>query len=268
MVQVDIFWSFAIGAGFAASAAKQLEKEEKPFESKAFIKNLLWLSIFFVPSGATLLWGFPAWETMQVGTYENIPAWLVALFCGTNITQGILGFWVTYRLIRARKIYAANLMWMLGYFCMFFILVHGWDGTGYQRFLYSAKDWSGNYVPWTPGSYSIRWVYSPVAVTLYVMGVIMMPFLFRWMFALMKEDYELIRAEEPEVESPIRLRPNIGLLVFGYTLGPVIVASLLIHWLGWIFGSGIFVVIAYFALIRRGGLVHAEISKFAPEYAK
>ena len=159
-------------------------------------------------------------------------------------------------------------MWMLGYFCMFFILVHGWDGTGYQRFLYSAKDWSGNYVPWTRGSYSLRWVYSPVAVTLYIMGVIMMPFLFRWMFALMKEGYELSRAEDPEAESPLRLRPNIVLLVFGYTLGPVIVASLLIHWLGWIIGSGIFVVIAYFALIRKGGLVHTEISKFAPEYAK
>lgn len=74
---------------------------------------------------------------------------------------------------------------------MFFILVHGWDGTGYRRFLYSAKDWSGNYTPWTPGSYLIRWVYSPVAVTLYIMGVIMMPFLFRWMGELMREGYKL-----------------------------------------------------------------------------
>ncbi len=266
MVQVDIFWSFAIGAGFAASASKQLEKEDKPFESKAFMKNLLWLSIFFVPSGATLLWGFPAWETMQVGTYKTIPAWLVALFCGTNITQGILGFWVTYKLIQGRKIYAANLMWMLGYFCMFFILVHGWDGTGYQRFLYSARDWSGNYVPWTPGSYSLRWVYSPVAVTLDVMGVIMMPFLFRWMAGLRKEGYELSLAEGPEAERAPRWGPNIGLLVFGYTFGSVIVTSLLIHWLGWIFGSAIFVALAYFVLIRRGGLVHTEISKFAPDY--
>jgi hypothetical protein len=263
MVQVDIFWSFAIGAGFAASASKQLENEDKPFESKAFIKNLLWLSIFFVPSGATLLWGFPTWETMQVGTYKTIPAWLVALFCGTNVTQGILGFWVTYKLIQARKIYAANLMWIFGYFCMFFILVHGWDGTGYQRFLYSAKDWSGNYTPWNPGSYSIRWVYSPVAVTLYIMGVIMMPFLFRWMGELMSEGYKLSQAEKTEAERIPWRWPNIVFLVFGYTFGSVIVASLLIHLLGWIFGCAIFVAVAYFVLFRNGGLVHVELSKFA-----
>ncbi len=129
MVQIDIFWSFAVGAGFATCASTGLENVEKPFESRAFLLNLLWLSVFFVPSGAVLLWGFPAWETMQVGTYETIPAWLVALFCGTNITQGILGFWIAYKLIRAKKTYLAHLMWIVGYFLMLFVLVHGWDGT-------------------------------------------------------------------------------------------------------------------------------------------
>lgn len=91
MVQVDIFWSFAIGAGFAASADKQLENEDKPFESKGFIKNLLWLSIFFVPSGATLLWGFPAWETMQVGTLRRFPHGWSRCFVGPMSPKG---YWV------------------------------------------------------------------------------------------------------------------------------------------------------------------------------
>ena len=29
MVQVDVFWSYAIGAGFAASAAKQIQSQEQ-----------------------------------------------------------------------------------------------------------------------------------------------------------------------------------------------------------------------------------------------
>ncbi len=89
MVQVDVFWSFALGAGFAAAAARQLKDDDKPFESVYFIKTLLFMSLIFVPSGVILLWGFPEWETMQVGSYKTIPAWLAGLFVLTNVSQGI-----------------------------------------------------------------------------------------------------------------------------------------------------------------------------------
>ncbi len=259
MVQVDIFWSFAVGAGFAVCAANQLAQEEKPFASPAFIKNLLWLAIFFVPSGAALLWGFPAWETMQVGTYGSIPAWLVALFSGTNITQGILGFWITYKLIRSDKLYTAHLMWVLGYFLMFFILVHGWDGTGYQRFFYCAKDWSGNVTPWVMGDFKlynpIVWLFSPVAVTLYIMAVILMPFLYLWMSQLIDEDRVI--ASKQEASSSLLVFPFMVFLriILVEVIGSVIVASILIHLLGWFFGTLIFAGIAYF-LFKEGGHVH------------
>jgi O-antigen/teichoic acid export membrane protein len=98
MVQVDVFWSYAFGAGFAMAAARQLiEDREKNdgnfFENKYFTHTLLFLAIIFVPSGGSLLWGFPDWETMQVAyDHHSIPAWLVSAFYVTNITQGLLGF--------------------------------------------------------------------------------------------------------------------------------------------------------------------------------
>ena len=49
-----------------------------------------------------------------------------------------MGYWVTAELIRAGRRYAAFLQVGLGYFEMLFILVHGWDGRGYQRFF--SKD--------------------------------------------------------------------------------------------------------------------------------
>ena len=116
MVQVDVVWSYAFGATLAASAARQLKSEKDPFNNKIFTYVLLFLSILFAPSGIYLLWQFPHWETMQVAsTYSDLPAWLVCLFAITNITQGILGYYVTYRLIRKGKLYGAHVNWMVSW---------------------------------------------------------------------------------------------------------------------------------------------------------
>ncbi len=94
MVQVDVFWAYAYGAGFSIAAFRQLKKiteeaavqggntgnvrkkDENParknkmlFENKYFVQALLYIAILFVPSGAYLLWNFPSWETMHAGTY-------------------------------------------------------------------------------------------------------------------------------------------------------------------------------------------------------
>jgi len=256
MIQVDVFWSFALGAGFAAAAARQLKKNDKPFESRYFVRTLLYLSIFFVPSGAALLWGFPEWETMQVGTYKTIPAWLVMLFTLTNVTQGILGYWLAYLLIRKGNGYGALLLVIIGYFCMFFILVHGWDGTGYQRFFYTCT-WYGSEecARWSKGSYAVlKWAQGPVAITLYAMGVVMMPPIFYWMTGWIKAGYGLAGPGKEPVKRPSQLALLFVVLrlVFVHSLGAAVVSSLLIHWIGWIPGLLIFAVLAF--LIEFKGL--------------
>jgi hypothetical protein len=269
MVQVDVFWSFALGAGFAASAAPQLRKEGRPFESPFFVRALLYLSILFVPSGAVLLWGFPEWETMQVGSYRTIPAWLVGLFNMTNITQGILGFWVAYRLIRAGRTYGAWLMAVLGYFCMFFILVHGWDGTGYQRFFYCCKGWGAETcTSWSSGAPSVlRWVASPVAVTLIGMGGVMLPLLFYWMSGWVKQGYEVGDVDGIRVQAISRgqIARNIVRLVFLHSVSLAIAASFLVRFLGWIGGVPVFAGLAYLVFLRRGGLTERLVEKIAGE---
>jgi hypothetical protein len=265
MVQVDVFWSFALGAGFAASASRQLQKEDKPFESKYFVKTLLYLSIFFVPSGATLLWGFPEWETMQAGTYRTIPAWLVMLFSITNVTQGILGYWVAYRFVKAGNTYAALLMTLLGYFCMFFILVHGWDGTGYQRFFYTCWWWGADQCAlWRKGDMHFwKWLVGPVALTLYAMGAVMMPLLFHWMSDWIKSGYDLggINVAKARETSRRDLVNIILRLVFIHTLGGAIAASFLVRYLGWILGPIVFAALTYLVLVRPGGLTHREAER-------
>ncbi|MDT5013787.1 MAG: hypothetical protein QOH57_5404, partial [Mycobacterium sp.] len=209
MVQVDVFWSYAIGAGFAVAATRQIARAGRRgnsasgptpdrwsrFNSPHRVVTLLYCAVLFAASGIYLLWAFPDWETMQVATdHRSIPAWLVTLFAITNVTQGLLGYWVAERLILAGRRYAAFLQAGLGYFGMFFILVHGWDGRGYQRFFSANKETLTSW-PTDPSIGEVlnragRWLTSPVALTLGGMSVIVVVLI--WvMIASVREGYRL-----------------------------------------------------------------------------
>jgi hypothetical protein len=249
MVEVDVFWAYGLGAGFAAAATHQIAvSKDRPagapergwqryFSSPYFTVTVLYCALLFAPSGAYLLWAFPDWETMQVARdHASLPAWLVTLFAMTNVSQGILGYWVTAKLIRAGRRYAALLQVGLGYFGMFFILVHGWDGRGYQRF-FSADRAVFQSWPHEPSFADAlgragRWLTSPVALTLAGMSVIVVVLL--WiMAAWLTEGYRVVGMHHTPA-TPTVVATFLG-LVFAGALGSAIVSSVLIHLLGsWI----------------------------------
>jgi hypothetical protein len=291
MVQVDVFWSFALGAGFASAASRQIQRADKDGDYKLgddpfFVKNLVYLACLFAPSGIYLLWQFTGWETMyfwtgQVTTgwyhYERaLPAWLVVLFAITNVTQGILGYWWASVYIRRRRLLAANLLWIAGYFCMFFILVHGWDGHGYVRFFTrDLAHWDRMFDPATGAVnhpfgpwMAIKWMLlAPVAWTLYAMGVIMLPLLFYWIGQWSKSGLELIPANgKPAPEATWSdLVKTVLRLVFVHTLGAAILFSVLIHGLGFWIALIIFAALAWLVWLRPGGLLRREIGRFTRE---
>ncbi|MCP4130792.1 MAG: hypothetical protein GY754_07405 [bacterium] len=160
MIQADMFLSYAIGATFASAAFRQVEAMDSsndangenkitPFYSKYYVVTLLYFACILTPIG---IWGFlqhPQWTTMQVTA--TIPAWLFCLWGLTNIGMGSLGYWIAVRFIQKGKYYAAHLQWVAGYFLLFFIMLHGWDGLGWQRLLYDAA--ANNGALWSPGTY-------------------------------------------------------------------------------------------------------------------
>ena len=173
MVQVDVFWSYGLNAGLALAASKGLAKEKSFWNNKYFNLSMLWTAIVFAPSGIYLLWNFPYWETMFVATDHNsIPAWLTCLFSVTNITQGILGFWATYYFIQKGNQKMAVLQTIWSHAAMLFILVVGWDGTGYTRFFYpgTGYQWQAH-VPFPITDFFT----CPVFFTLLGMGVVFIP---------------------------------------------------------------------------------------------
>jgi hypothetical protein len=169
MLQVDLFWVYAIGAMFATAAAKQLKKEKNLLGNAYLAALLFYISVIFVPEALWLLWSFPQWETMHVWkSLGEIPTAYVTAFISGDALLAVIGFWVAAKLIKSGRDYSAHLQWLLGYFAFFFVLIHGWDGTGWQRFTW---DTTVTGVAWEEGmTMGADFIFSNVAITLYAMA--------------------------------------------------------------------------------------------------
>lgn len=185
MVQVDVFWSYGLSAGLAYAGSKQLVKEKSWWDNRVFTLTLIWSALFFAPSGLYLLWTNPGWETMFVArNHASIPPWLVTLFGFTNITQGILGFYVTTWYLKKKKKAWALAQPIWSHLAMFFILIVGWDGTGYERFFYAGtgEDWHNNVQFAFTDFFS-----SPIFYALLTLGVFFLPSYFGLMYYLSRK---------------------------------------------------------------------------------
>jgi len=256
MVQVDVFWAYSIGAGFAVAASHELiaAPRRRLLEDPRLASTLLYCGLLFAPSGAWLLWGFPDWETMQVASsHAALPPWLVALFAATNIGQGALGYWVARRLIHAGRVYAAYLQAGIGYLAMFFILVHGWDGTGYQRFFSPDR---ASFATWSEQNLTHhigQWLGSPVALTLYGMGALLIPAMLALMLSSVQSGHRTVGV----CRNPIGLVAAVLIAVLGIALGSAVVASMLVHVAGWWLGIPTAAALIYLVVgRRRNGLAY------------
>ena len=200
MIQVDFFWSFAIGSSFAAAASRQLKKEDKPFENKYFVKTLLFLSLIFTPTFAYLGTQYPGWESMfalhpylvnmgqlPLGVKPPAAGIISALCTIIYIGLGILGYYLAYRFIRKDNMKATHALWIFGYLGLGFMALIGWDGTGFERLTFAGtwQEWhqwkvlgGANTYVWTD------FFASPVMKSIVVIGVFVLPPLgwvyFKW----------------------------------------------------------------------------------------
>jgi hypothetical protein len=244
MVQVDVFWGYGLGASLAVASGAQLAKEKEPFYSKYFVQTILFLSLFWAPTGMLLLLKHPGWETMQVAdTFSSISPWLVLSFGITNVTQGLLGFWIGQKLMARGNYLWANLNWVFGYYGMFFILLYGWDGLGYDRFLYDRDMWPGS-PAWNAGASGaqinaitslVRHLGSSVAMTLYIDGIYLLPPYFYLMAKWLREG-----ASSKNIKPPSSLNVILTVLaiVFAGGLGCAAISALMVNYTGGLLGVG------------------------------
>ncbi len=290
MVQVDVFWAYGIGATMAAATGKKLENEKEPLATSYYAKALVVLSCIWAPTGMFLLLRHPSWETMQVAdTILSIPHWLIIAFGITNVTQGILGFWVTSELIKRKKYYLSHLNWIFGYFGMFFILLYGWDGFGYDRFLYDRDMFGGQ--AWKPGAGyqgigSIASMFtSTVAITLYIDGIFLVPAILYYFSKWTTESVAIATNGKKEVSKPALMANYlVGVFLVGflsaaisaitvYIIGRLLGAgdpflrvagndgSTTMHIVSYFIGLPLSFVIMYYTLYKEGKLFHSLLKK-------
>ncbi len=279
MLQVDFFWTYAIGAHFAVAAARQLKDlpESNKFVNKYFITLVLFMAIFFGSTGMVLLWNFPHWETMQVfWTHVEIPLWFLLLWFVTNVTNAILAYAICWYFIKKGQDYKAHIQWIIGYFIFFFVLIYGWDGTGWQRFTWDATLMG----QWSMGStMGLAWFGSNVAITLYILGVVFLtPYLYittKWAAEGMRNDPEI---KDKVAQDGIKPQLTIGLYAL-VGVGMTFLLAFASAGLGWLFtsllgysgvnavlggllGVAIVAVTSYFLGFRKGMPIQKFIEKF------
>eukprot|EP01084_Bolivina_argentea_P029131 54071_1 len=113
MIEVDIFWSFAIGSSLACVACKQLKKTKTAFSNVYFAYIVMLLSCLFAPSGVYLLTAYPAWESMFVLNREIINKYpiLITIFSSSNTFLGVFGYYLSWVQIQKGNILQANTYW-------------------------------------------------------------------------------------------------------------------------------------------------------------
>jgi hypothetical protein len=220
--------------GLQQTVKAWFEANEDAFNNKYFLKNLLFLSLLFVPSGAVLLWSNPSWETMQVGKYATIPQWLVGIFSTTNVTQGLLGFYLTYKALMKGKYYQASMHTLLSYLGFFFILVNGWDNKGYQRFFSknraSFDNWSWKNV--------VPWAFCDAALILYTYGGVFLPLMYYWLLDWMLKGQDMEKGSEERelldrVPEALAKMTEFNTAIFGGALGGAMLSTVLVRRFGW-----------------------------------
>lgn len=178
MIEIDTFFAFGVGAGFAAFAGDLLKYQ--PWDTNQyFMYTLLFQSLIFAPSGIYLIWAFPGWETMYLFTSKDeMKPLLPTLFCFSNIFLCILGFYINQGLIKKGQGGQAHAVWFYSYIIMFTVV-----GFGYRRFLYSGTgdEWSQdqenkNHAPIEDLIFDFLW--SNIFKTLVAMSAILFPALF------------------------------------------------------------------------------------------
>ncbi|MGW6027381.1 hypothetical protein [Streptomyces sp. NPDC055099] len=262
-IQAALFWAYAVGATFALSAARQLQVWERinagegpRTRSRAANPYLaltaLFAAVLMVPTGLFLLWQNPAWATMHVADgHDGVWAGFVLFYAGGMPVAAILGFLVAQGLVLAGAGYWAYLQCVGGYFLLFWTLVHGWDGRGYERF-FSAE--ARDFADWQRDSvvnHVLDFLTSGTFLALLIFGAAVIGTMLLTEIGWLMEGWSLPGADEDRKVHRFLAITVAAAGVYGLPFVGALVASVLVRLLGGWLGLPLFAVIAGLTLLSR-----------------
>ncbi|MFD4633159.1 hypothetical protein ACFVYR_27205 [Streptomyces sp. NPDC058284] len=261
-IQAALFWAYAIGATFALSAGRQLQVWERinagegpRTRSRAANPYLsltaLFAAVLLVPTGLFLLWQNPSWATMHVaGGHEDVWAGFVLFYAGGIPVAAIIGFLMAQALVLVGAGYWAYLSCVGGYFLLFGTLIHGWDGSGYERFLSPGAQ---DFADWPRDSvvnHVLDFLTSGTFLALLLFGAAVIGTMLVTEIGWLMEGWALPGADE-ERKVPRLLGIAIaGAGIYGLPFVGALVASVLVRLVGGPLGLPLFAVVAGVTLLH------------------
>ncbi|MFI8931826.1 hypothetical protein ACIG3E_29650 [Streptomyces sp. NPDC053474] len=262
-IQAALFWAYAAGATFALAAGRQLQVWERinagegpRTRSRAanpyLALTLLFAAVLMVPTGLFVLWQNPSWATMHVADgHGGVWAGFVLLYAGGIPLGAVLGFLAAQVLVLVGAGYWAYLQCVGGYFLLFGTLVHGWDGSGYERFLSpGARDWAD----WPRDSVvnnALDFLTSGTFLALLVFGAAVIGTMLITQIGWLVEGWSLPGADEDRKVHRVLAVAIAAAGVYGLPFLGAVAASALVRLLGALLGLPLFAVLAGVALLPR-----------------
>jgi len=180
MVQVDVSWAFGVGASFALVAKTHLVERDRlaggrysdGFLSWPYLQALAFAAFIIGPFTGQLLTAYPEWQLMYVIDGRPDP-WLVAGILALMPAAVTIGFALGWAAVRAGAAYVCYLLFLAGYFGLFFGMMYGWDGTGYQRLFSTSRE---AFEAWSWDN-AAAWNASDIAATFNLHMAVIVPYL-------------------------------------------------------------------------------------------
>ncbi len=262
-IQAALFFAYATGAALAVAAGRQLQIWERLSvgegpRTRSRVANpyltltLLFATVLLVPTGLFLLWQNPAWATMQVAdAHRGVWAGFVLFYAGGIPVATLLGFTAAQALVLMGAGYWGYLQAVGGYFLTFGTLIHGWDGSGYERlFSTGAKD----FADWPKDSIVnnvLDFLTSGTFLALLLLGGAAVGTMLVTEISWLMEGWELPGADEDRKVPRIVAIAIAAAGVYGLPFLGALVASGLMRLLGAVFGLLLFAVLAGVVLLHR-----------------
>ena len=246
MVQVDIPWTYGVGASFAVVAQRYLGERygswREGFTSWPFLQLAAFAMFVIGPFTAQLLSAFPEWQLMYATDGPPGP-WTVAASMFALPLAGVLGYGVAWALLRAGRHYLAFCQFLAGYFLMFFGLSYGWDGTGHQRLFSVSREALAD---WDWSEFS-TWSTSEIAATFNLHMLVIVPYL------LFFASWWIARDSRPAT-GQWAVVGKLFVLVFILTVGSAVACAALLINIGGAAGAGAAAVLLLVLLQPRWGV--------------
>lgn len=131
MIQVDLQASFLVGSAVALVGRRRLREADDDELRRVRTVALAYASTVFAPVWLYITWRWTGWEMMYFWDRDTVPEILIAAFLPGIALAALAGFWITEKLVCARRMGAAFAVIGAVFASCVAVAIWGWERVNY-----------------------------------------------------------------------------------------------------------------------------------------